>query len=118
MEKTLGNTRAVKKILNYWNVDTSSGNNQTILHYAARHDDPKVALYACDPKHGIKLNQSSTHELRTALHLGVKESRVEITRILLENGARDEWGDLFGMYAEEYIRNDSIGVLFKRHGFS
>jgi ankyrin repeat protein len=119
---TLGNTGAVKEILNYWNVDTSSGNNETILHYAhvhsALHDDPEVALYACDPKHGIKLNQRSTHELRTALHLAVKESRVEITRILLENGARDEWGDLLGMYAREYIRNDNIGVLFKQHGFS
>ena len=43
---------------------------------------------------------------------------VEITRILLENGEIDEWGDLFGMYAPEYIRNDDIGVLFKQHGFS
>ena len=115
---TLGNTGAIKEILNYWNIDTSSGNNETILHYAARHDDPEVARYACDSKHGIKLNQRSTHELRTALHIAVKESRVEITRILLENGARDEWGDLFGMYAREYIRDDNIGVSFKRHGFS
>jgi ankyrin repeat protein len=38
---TLGNTGATKEILNYWNVDTSSGNNETILHYAARHDDPE-----------------------------------------------------------------------------
>jgi hypothetical protein len=114
---TLGNTGATKEILNYWNVDTSSGNNETILHYAARHNDPEVARYACDPKHGIKLNQRSTHELRTALHIAVKESRVEIARILLENGARDEWGDLFGTYARDYIRDDEIGVLFKKHGF-
>ena len=51
---SFGNTGAVKEILNYWNQDTSSGNNETILNYAARHDDPEVALYACDPKHGIK----------------------------------------------------------------
>ena len=115
---TLGNAGAIKEILNYWNIDTSSGNNETILHYAARHDDPEVARYACDPKHGIKLNQRSTHELRTALHIAVKESRVEIARILLENGARDEWGDLFGTYARDYIRDDEIGVLLKKHGFS
>ncbi len=41
---TLGNTEAVKEILNYWNVDTSSGNNEIILHYAARHNDPEVAV--------------------------------------------------------------------------
>jgi hypothetical protein len=43
---------------------------------------------------------------------------VEVARILLENGARDEWGDLFGTYARDYIRDDEIGVLFKKHGFS
>ena len=43
---------------------------------------------------------------------------MEIAHILLENGARDEWGDLFGMYARDYTRNDNIGVSFKRHGFS
>jgi ankyrin repeat protein len=88
---SLGNTETVKEILNYWNIDISSGNNETILHYVARHDDPVAARYACDPKHRIKINQRSTHELRTALHFAVKQSRVEITRILLENGARDEW---------------------------
>ena len=45
---------------------------------------------------------------RTALHFAVKKSKVEITRILLENGARDEWGDLFGTYAREYIRDDNL----------
>jgi hypothetical protein len=43
---------------------------------------------------------------------------VEIAQILLENGARDEWGDLSGTYARDYIRDDEIGVLFKKHGFS
>ena len=43
---------------------------------------------------------------------------MEVTRILLQNGARDEWGDCFGMYALEYIRDDNIGVLFKIHNFS
>jgi hypothetical protein len=56
--------------------------------------------------------------LRTASHLAFKESRVEITRILLENETRDEWGDCFGMYAREYIRDDNIGMLFKRHKYS
>ena len=43
---------------------------------------------------------------------------MEIAHILLENGARDEWGDLFGTYARDYIRDDEIGVLLKKHGFS
>ncbi len=43
---------------------------------------------------------------------------MEIAHILLESGARDEWGDLFGTYARDYIRDDDIGVLFKKHGFS
>ena len=107
----------MKEILNYWNINIFSTNNESILHYTARHDDPEVARYACDPKHGIKLNQRSTHELRTALHIAVKISRVEIARILLENGARDEWGDLFGNLARAYICDDNIGVV-KRHGFS
>ena len=107
----------MKEILNYWNINIFSTNNESILHYTARHDDPEVARYACDPKHGIKLNQRWTHELRTALHIAVKNSRVEIARILLENGARDEWGDLFGNLARAYICDDNIGVV-KRHGFS
>ena len=115
---SLRNTGAVKEIINYWNINIFSTNNETILHYASRNDDPEVARYACDPKHGIKLNQRSTHELRTALHIAVKGSRVEITRILLEEGARDEWGDFFGNLARVYICDDNIGALFKRHGFS
>jgi hypothetical protein len=43
---------------------------------------------------------------------------VEIAQILLENEARDEWGDLSGSYARDYIRDDEIGVLLKKHGFS
>ena len=61
----------------------SSGNNETILHYAARHNNPEVARYACDPKHWIKINQR----------------------------------DLFGAYAPDYIRDDEIGVKFKKHEF-
>ncbi len=36
----------------------------------------------------------------------------------MENGARDERGDRFGAYAGDSIRDDEIGVMFKRHGFS
>ena len=43
---------------------------------------------------------------------------MEIVQILLENGAKDEWGDLFGTFARDYIRDDEIGVLFKKDGFS
>ena len=44
---------------------------------------------------------------------------MEIVRILLENGARHEWGDLSGAFARDtYIRDDEIGVLLKKHGFS
>jgi ankyrin repeat protein len=46
---TLGNTGAINEILNYWNIDISSDNNETILYYAARHGNPKIAVYACDP---------------------------------------------------------------------
>ena len=63
---TLGNTGAVKEILNYSNIDTSFGNNERILHYAARHDDPEVARYARDPKHRIKINQRSTNKLQNS----------------------------------------------------
>ena len=103
-----GNTEAIKEILHYWNINISSRNNETILHYAARHDNPKIALYASDPVHRVKLHQRSTHELRTALHLAVKESRVEITRILLDHGARDEWRDCYGALARDYITNNDI----------
>jgi hypothetical protein len=46
---TLGNTGAINEILNYWNIDISSDNNETILYYAACHGNPKIAVYACDP---------------------------------------------------------------------
>ena len=104
---------SIDKIIPYWNIDISSKHNETILHYAARHDNPKIAAYACDPKHGIILNQRSTHKLRTALHIAVKESRIDTTHILLENGARDEWCDCFGNLTRVYIHDDNIGVLFK-----
>ena len=113
-----GNTEAIKEILHYWNINISSRNNETILHYAARHDNPKIALYASDPVHRVKLHQRSTHELRTALHLAVKESRVEITRILLDHGARDEWRDCYGALARDYITNNDIRALFIIHDFS
>jgi hypothetical protein len=113
-----GNTEAIKEILHYWNINISSRNNETILHYAARHDNPKIALYASDPIHRVKLHQRSTHELRTALHLAVKESRVEITRILLDHGARDEWRDCYGALARDYITNNDIRALFITHDFS
>ena len=48
----------------------------------------------------------------------LKNSRVEVARILLDNGARDEWGDLFEMYARDYIQENKIYVMFKKHGFS
>jgi hypothetical protein len=115
---TFGSTEAIKEILQSWNINISSRNNETIFHYAARHDNPEIALYASDPIHILKLNQRSTHELRTALHLAVKKSRVEITRLLLENGARDDWRDCYGAFARDYITNDNICVLFITHDFS
>jgi hypothetical protein len=48
----------------------------------------------------------------------LKGSRVEISRILLEKGARGERGDCFGMLARVYIRDDNTGVLFKRQQYS
>jgi ankyrin repeat protein len=115
---TFGNTEAIKEILHYWNINISSRNHETILHYAARHDNPKIALYASDPIHRVKLNQRSTNELRTALHIAVKESRVEVTSILLDHGARDEWRDYYGALARDYITNNDIRVLFITHDFS
>ena len=53
-------------------------------------------------------------ELRTALHIAVQQSNVNITRLLLENGARNEWKDFLGMHARHYVHNDAIGVIFRQ----
>ncbi|EFX80114.1 hypothetical protein DAPPUDRAFT_103564 [Daphnia pulex] len=56
-----------------------------------------------------------THEQRTALHVAVLESRVEIVKILLANGAVDDVADSTGHFAYEYITDGEIRDLFVHH---
>lgn len=94
---------------------TPSANGETILHYAARYNNERVAKFACEGQNRIDLTQTSTHEQRTALHVAVLESRVEIVRILLTHGAVDDVADTTGHFAYEYITDGEIKDLFIQH---
>ena len=90
-------------------------NEETILHYAARHNNISVARNACDPDLQIDSNQQSQHELRTALHIAVQQSNV---RVSLEHGALDKWEDRYGRRTNEYITDDVISMLFFRYNLT
>ncbi|EFX62085.1 hypothetical protein DAPPUDRAFT_120542 [Daphnia pulex] len=92
-----------------------SANGETILHYAARYNNERVTKFACEGQKPIDINQTSTHEQRTALHVAVLESRVEIVKILLANGAVDDVADSTGHFAYEYITDGEIRDLFVHH---
>ena len=111
----LCNREAIKLIWNFRPLNILSANEETILHYAARHNNVSVARQACHPDLQINIHQQSQHELRTALHIAVQQSNVTITRVLLEHGALDQWEDRYGRKAHEYIKNDAIGMLFFRY---
>ena len=93
-------------------VNIPSATNESILHYAARHNNMEIAAKGCHVRHLIDLDQRSTDELRTALHIAVQQSNIGITRLLLENGAKDDWKDFLGMHARHYVRDNTISVLF------
>jgi hypothetical protein len=63
----------------------------------------EVAVKGCHIFHFKDVDQRSTDELRTALHIAVQQSNVGITRLLLENGAKDKWKDFLGMHARHYV---------------
>jgi ankyrin repeat protein len=111
----LCNREAIKLIWNFRPINILSANEETILHYAARHNNVSVARQACHPDLQINIHQQSQHELRTALHIAVQQSNVTITRVLLEHGALDQWEDRYGKKAHEYIKNNAIGMLFFRY---
>jgi hypothetical protein len=102
----------IQALLHLCPVNICSATNESILHYAARHNNMDVAAKGCHIRHLIDLDQRSTVELRTALYIAVQQSNVGITRLLLESGAKDEWKDFLGMHARHYVRDDAIGVLF------
>jgi ankyrin repeat protein len=108
----LCNREAIKLIWDFRPINILSDNEETILHYAARHNNVSVARQACHPDLQINIHQQSQHELWTALHIAVQQSNVTITRVLLEHGALDQWEDRYGKRAHEYIKNDAIGMLF------
>lgn len=78
-------------MLDFRPINTSSANEETILHYAARHNNVNVARKACHSDLQINIHKQSQHELRIALHIAVQQSNVVITRVLLEHGALDQW---------------------------
>ena len=112
----LNNKEAIKLMWDFRPIKTSSAHEETILHYAARHNNVSVARKACNPDLQNNLHQQSQHELRTALHIALQQSNVAITRVLLEHGAVDQWEDRYGKRAHEYMNtNDAIGMLFFRY---
>ena len=62
----------------------------------------EIAAKGCHIRHLIDLDQRSTDELRTALHIAVQQSNIDITRLLLENGAKDDWKDFVYRLAVRY----------------
>jgi ankyrin repeat protein len=89
----LNNKEAIKLMWDFRPVSISSANEETILHYAARHNNVKLARKACPLDLQINFYKQSQHELWTALHIAVQQSNVAVTRALLEHGALDQWED-------------------------
>jgi hypothetical protein len=61
----IGNEEAIQFIWSVAKIHTQTENHETVLHYAARHNNPVMALQGCDPRYKIPVNQQSTHELHT-----------------------------------------------------
>jgi hypothetical protein len=112
----LKNKEITKMLYTYQPIHTSSANNETVLHYAARNNYLSAAEVGCDSSQPIDINQQSTTELRTALHIAVQYSNMEIIDVLLKAGARDDWEDRYGRRAYEYIVDDAIYALFSQYG--
>lgn len=95
---------------------TPSANNESLFHYAARYNNIKIAKPACDPCYKIGIHMTSNHEQRTASHVAVIESRVEIVEMLLNHGERDDKADKNGVFAFECITNIDIKYIFLQYG--
>ncbi len=111
----LGNKAVTRLLQKTDSIDTTSANDESILHYAARYNNLKLAKQGCERGKKININMRSRHESRTALHIAVQMSHVGVTRLLLQHGARDEWEDHLGKYAKDYIRDEEVKLLFIWH---
>ena len=111
----LGNKETIKAIWKFTPLKISSTNNETVLHYAARHHNLKFVKEGCKIKNEINIHQKSLSEQYTALHIAVQQANVGATRVLLANGALDEWKDRYGKRARNYISDDAIRKLFRQY---
>ena len=112
----LGNEEAIQFIWIVAEIHTQTENHETVLHYAARHNNAVIALQGSEPGYQIPLNEQSTQKLRTALHFAVQRSNVEIARVLLQHGAQDDWEDRYGTRARDYVgRDEAMEALFEQY---
>ena len=111
----LGNKETIQTIWKFTQFKVSSTKNETVLHYAARHNNLKFVREGCKIKNKINIHQKSQSEQYTALHIAVQQANVGATRVLLANGALDEWKDRFGKRARDYISDGAIRKLFREH---
>jgi hypothetical protein len=111
----LGNKETIQTIWKFAPLKVSSTNNETVLHYAARHNNLKFVREGCKIKNEINIHQKSQSEQYTALHIAVQQANVGATRVLLANGALDEWKDRYGKRARDYISDVNIRKLFRQH---
>ena len=113
--KALKNKEITGMLYTYQPIHTSSANNETVLHFAVRNNYLSAAKVGCDSSRQIDINQKSTPELRTALHIAVQYSNMEIIDVLLKAGVRDDWEDRYGRRAYEYVVDDAIYALFSQY---
>lgn len=114
----LGNKEAIQFIWIVAEIHTQTENHETVLHYAARHNNAVIALQGCEPGYQIPLNEQSTQKLRTALHFAVQRSNVKIARVLLQHGAQNDWEDRYGKRARDYVgRDEAMEALLEEHHF-
>jgi hypothetical protein len=77
---------------------------------------PKIATFfnseGCKIKNEININQKSQSEQYTALHILVQQANVGATRVLLANGALDEWKDRYGKQARDYVQTTPLESFF------
>ena len=73
--------------------------------------DTQLSFLVAQP---IKINKTTLNLFQTLIVQN--ESFKQLVNC--EKKEQTSWGDLSVTYARDYIRNDKIGVMFKRHGFS
>ena len=113
---------ALDELLKSVDVDSRDRDGCTPLMHAivTEHSDPKMIEYLVG--HGADVNAVDKGEQWTPLHFAARDQKVEIVKILLENGAAVDPVESFGntplsrCITSSYPRNPAVVDLLLAHG--